>query len=518
MHYRIYREYATKALRVGVKGQVFGSSRRIGDCSFIDVAENSRRIRARFERKSSSLSVFCLNRDCRSKLSRVVTMGRKPAASKAVEEAEYTTLPENPIFFFFFLVYASDKPVAGQKTFGCYKKEFERIEWDDEERANYWLNQFGALTALKLMHIEPDLIAKLVNAYNPVSNRIDLLGFEDVLCESMIADCFNLKSEGIVVSRNPELPHEWISHCYPEYAVPEDIKKEYYVAARCVDPEWKNKISWVLRHVLGRAEGREMPKGVLAAMIQAEVEGEVVNWAAIVFERIRGELRRLKAIRKGDHLKCEAGPLLTMIAEYVAYQKKDKEKTQKKPALPAPPAPTVSPEIQEAVEETLAAAQFYIARRQDGALTGLLTTIPITTKVTIPSMSTVVSVVDKSSLVEVHPDPVAMGDIIEVAEPVVRVVAQNPITIADTVKEGSTAPEDKSSKTRSQYLREQLRETLPETITEDSSVLEATTSLVELAELVSETEGANVSTEYKPKLYRPQPAIRRTVREQSAKD
>ncbi|KAL3700195.1 hypothetical protein R1sor_018217 [Riccia sorocarpa] len=239
-------------------------------------------------------------------------MGRKPTASKAVEEAEDTTLPEN-------LMYASEKLVAGQKTFGCYSKKFERIEWEDEERANYWLNQFGALTALKLTHIEPDLIAKLVNAYNPVSNRIDLMGFEDVLCESMISDCFNLPSEGIAVSRNPELPHEWISHCYPEYAVPENTKKEYYVAARCVDPEWKNKISWVLRHVLGRAEGREIPKGVLAAMIQAEVEGEVVNWAAIVFERIRGELRRLKAIRKGDHLKCEAGPLLTMVAEDVAY-------------------------------------------------------------------------------------------------------------------------------------------------------------------------------------------------------
>ncbi|KAL3677540.1 hypothetical protein R1sor_027488 [Riccia sorocarpa] len=600
-----------------------------------------------------------------------IDMGRKQAASKVVEEAEDTTLPEN-------LVYASEKLVVGQKTFGCYRKEFERIEWDDEEQANYWLNQFGALTALKLTHIEPDLIAKLVNAYNPVTNRIDLLGFEDVLCESMITDCFNLKSEGIVVSRNPELQYEWISHCYPEYAVPEDIKKEYYVAARCVDPEWKNKISWVLRHVLGRAEGREIPKGVLGAMIQVEVEGEVVNWAANVFERIRRELRRLKAIRKGDHLKCEAGPLLTMIAEYVAYQKKDKEKTQKKPAPPAPtvsstpsgrtraskrkvaegstpPEPKkskkpvnkrrliqdddtedspslvhspstlvtagqgqensqvtttpatmtlpavvnqgeagtssgatldkltyeqaihlagkflemqeqqartlsyaqttasmgsgqitvqtviksakeastssspekmvqepgddikdgntvvnrtedvdpvlekifteqVSPEIQEAAEETLAAAQFYISRRQEGTSTGLPVTIPIALEVTRTNASTVVSEVVRPSSAGVHPDQVAAGDNSVVAEPVVRVVAQNPIMIAEAVKERSTPPEDKSSKTRSQYIREQLRETLPDNVTEDSSVLEATTSLVELAELVSENEAANMST------------------------
>ncbi|KAL3680009.1 hypothetical protein R1sor_022965 [Riccia sorocarpa] len=50
-----------------------------------------------------------------------VIMGRKPAAVKLIEESEDSTLPESQIV-------ASASQIAGQKTFGCYKKEFEQLE------------------------------------------------------------------------------------------------------------------------------------------------------------------------------------------------------------------------------------------------------------------------------------------------------------------------------------------------------------------------------------------------------
>ncbi|KAL3691907.1 hypothetical protein R1sor_005558 [Riccia sorocarpa] len=211
--------------------------------------------------------------------------------------------------------------VLGQRTIGFYNKEFESIEWEDEERATYWLQQFGALTAMKLTHIEPDLVAELVNAYNHVIDRISMSNRHEVLSEDMLADVFQLQNEGILVPKTPVLPPEWIDYCYPEYSVPEKGRKEYYAAVRCVDAEWRNRISWVIRFVLGRAEGREISKGVLAAMIRAEEEGQIVNWAAIMFDRIRGELGRLKGIRKGDFLRTEAEPQLTMIAEYIVTKR-----------------------------------------------------------------------------------------------------------------------------------------------------------------------------------------------------
>ncbi|KAL3698780.1 hypothetical protein R1sor_012856 [Riccia sorocarpa] len=321
----------SKGVNVQSKGRAEGIS-LIESLKLVGKPNRKGVYRVRVERKLQSPFVSPYrNRALVLGSGKAINMGRKPASSKIVEEAKDASLPEN-------LIVTSKEQVAGHKTFDCYCKEIDRIDWDDEKRASYWLKQFGALTALRLTHIEPDLIAKLVNAYNPVTNRIYLNNHEDVLCESMICDVFQLSDEGPAVSRKPEIPHEWISYCYPEYAIPEKKDKEYYAATRCTDPEWKNKISWVLRYMLGQAEGREIPKGVLAAMIQAEVEGQVVNWATIVFERIRGELRRLKAIRKGDHLRTEAGPQLTMVAEYIAYEKKDKDKAQKKIMA----APTVS--------------------------------------------------------------------------------------------------------------------------------------------------------------------------------
>ncbi|KAL3694202.1 hypothetical protein R1sor_007853 [Riccia sorocarpa] len=243
----------------------------------------------------------------------IIAMGRSRASSK-IESLEDDVSQTG------FAVVVGEKEVLGQRTIGFYNKELETIEWEDEERATYWLQQFRALTAMKLTHIEPDLVVELVNVYNPVTDRITLSNRQEVLSEDMLADVFQLQNEGVLVPKSPVLPPEWIDYCYPEYSIPEKGRKKYYAAVRCVDAEWRNRISWVIRFVLGRAEGREISKGVLAAMIRAEEEGQTVNWAAAMFDRIRGELRRLKGIRKGDFLRTEAGPQLRMIAEYIVTE------------------------------------------------------------------------------------------------------------------------------------------------------------------------------------------------------
>ncbi|KAL3691077.1 hypothetical protein R1sor_004728 [Riccia sorocarpa] len=198
---------------------------------------------------------------------------------------------------------------------------------------------------MKLTHIDLEKIVTLVRAYNPITDRIILTDREDILSDSMIADVFNLPLDGVAVLKNPVFPPEWLECCYPEYANLDRKGKEYYAAVRCEDPEWRNRISWVLRFVLGRAEGREVSKGVLAAMVQAEMEGKTVNWAAVITDRLRGELKRLKGIRKGDFLKCEAGPQLTMVAEYVLWMKKteDKRKVAEAKTVRIPPAPLIAP-------------------------------------------------------------------------------------------------------------------------------------------------------------------------------
>ncbi|KAL3680011.1 hypothetical protein R1sor_022967 [Riccia sorocarpa] len=68
------------------------------------------------------------------------------------------------------------------------------------------------------------------------------------------------------------------------------------------------------------------------------------------------------------------------------------------------------------------------------------------------------------------------------AEPTVRLVAQNPVVMVNESSEASILPEDKMSKTREQFLQEQLGETItPAGPPED-------TPLTELAGLVEETE------------------------------
>ncbi|KAL3701751.1 hypothetical protein R1sor_019773 [Riccia sorocarpa] len=268
-------------------------------------------VRAR-ELRSRILQGIVRNRERKS--DRVLIMGRSRASSK-IESLEDDVSQTG------FAVVVGEKEVLGQRTIGFYNKKLETIEWEDEERATYWLQQFGALTAMKLTHIKPDLVAELVNAYNPVTDRITLSNRQEVLSEDMLADVFQLQNEGILMPKTPVLPPEWIDYCYPEYSVPEKGRKEYYAAVRCVDAEWRNRINWVIRFVLGRAEGREISKGVLAAMIRAKEEGQIVNWAAVMFDRVRGELRRLKGIRKGDFLRTEAGPQLTMIAEYIVTER-----------------------------------------------------------------------------------------------------------------------------------------------------------------------------------------------------
>ncbi|KAL3682818.1 hypothetical protein R1sor_000840 [Riccia sorocarpa] len=87
---------------------------------------------------------------------------------------------------------------------------------------------------------------------------------------------------------------------YPYYANPAKKRKEYYSAARCEHPEWREKIAWVLRYVMGRVEGRELSKGVLAAMLESAETGVGVNWAYIITERLRTEFRKLKLARKDN--------------------------------------------------------------------------------------------------------------------------------------------------------------------------------------------------------------------------
>ncbi|KAL3697540.1 hypothetical protein R1sor_011616 [Riccia sorocarpa] len=257
-------------------------------------------------------------------------MGSKGAASKQTEDSAQSG----------GIVVAGENEVEGQKTFGCYSREIEKFEWEDEERANYWLKQFGAFPAMKLTYMHPAFIADLVNAYNPISDRITLSKYHYVLSDDMISDVFQIPNEGIAVSKYLVIPHEWIEFCYPEYAIPEKGRKEYFTAVCCEDLEWRAKINWVLRYVLGRAEGREISKGVLAAMIQAEEEGQTVNWAVVITERLRGELKRLKGIRKGDFLRTEAGPQLTMVVEYILTERDKGPST--KPAKDVAKLPTVS--------------------------------------------------------------------------------------------------------------------------------------------------------------------------------
>ncbi|KAL3678283.1 hypothetical protein R1sor_021239 [Riccia sorocarpa] len=247
-------------------------------------------------------------RPCRTPY-RIEAMSKKGSASKAAISELHTNNEE--------LLIAGDKAVKGRKILACYIKDIGNLEWEDEEEAEQWKKQFGALITLKLTQIQPDLIAQLANAYNGVTNRVTISKASWLIDEDLIQDVFNLPNAGVTISKLPVLDSDWLAVAYPEYALPAKNRKEYYTAARCEHPDWRSKISWVIRYVLGRAEGRKISKGVLAAMLEAEAKGVTVNWAQVVTDRLRTELRKLKLVTKGEFYRCEAGPQLTMLGLYM---------------------------------------------------------------------------------------------------------------------------------------------------------------------------------------------------------
>ncbi|KAL3689796.1 hypothetical protein R1sor_016105 [Riccia sorocarpa] len=233
-------------------------------------------------------------------LSRGRAMPKKGSSSK-IENRELHVDNEE-------LLIAGKKVVPGRKMLSCYVKEICNLEWEDEEEAEQWKKQFGALTTLNLTQVQPDLIAQLRNAYNGVTNRVTISKASWIIDEDLIQDVFNLPNAGVTVPKLPVLDPDWLSIAYPEYAQPAKNRKEYYTTTKCEHPDWRSKISWIIWNVLGRAEGREISKGVLAAMLEAEAKGVTVNWAQVVTDRIKTELRKLKLVPKGENYKCKAGP------------------------------------------------------------------------------------------------------------------------------------------------------------------------------------------------------------------
>ncbi|KAL3682053.1 hypothetical protein R1sor_000075 [Riccia sorocarpa] len=61
-------------------------------------------------------------------------------------------------------------------------------------------------------------------------------------------------------------------------------------------------------------------------MLESAETGVGVNWAYIITERLRTELRKLKLARKDEVYRCEAGPQLTVLAEYLATERQEGQK------------------------------------------------------------------------------------------------------------------------------------------------------------------------------------------------
>ncbi|KAL3685687.1 hypothetical protein R1sor_003709 [Riccia sorocarpa] len=79
----------------------------------------------------------------------------------------------------------------------------------------------------------------------------------------------------------------------------------------------------------------------------------------------------------------------------------------------------VSPEIQEGVEETLSATEYYIAKRHKGAPVGISTLIPATAKVINTNTPIVLPVTAQSTTLMASQDQAVVGDSDRVAEPTV---------------------------------------------------------------------------------------------------
>ncbi|KAL3692578.1 hypothetical protein R1sor_006229 [Riccia sorocarpa] len=206
--------------------------------------------------RSSEKSRIRPNPRIRSIPYRIEAMSKKGSASKVAIPELHTNNEE--------LLIAGEKAVKGRKILSCYVKDIGNLEWEDEEEAEQWKKQFRALTMLKLTQVQ-DLIAQLANAYNGITNRVTISKASWLIDEDLIHDVFNLPNAGVTVSKLPVLDADWLAVAYPEFAQPAKNQKEYYTAARCEHPDWRAKISWVIRYVLGRAEGREISKGVLGA-------------------------------------------------------------------------------------------------------------------------------------------------------------------------------------------------------------------------------------------------------------
>ncbi|KAL3699575.1 hypothetical protein R1sor_017597 [Riccia sorocarpa] len=240
-----------------------------------------------------------------------VTMTRKPVNKK--KEVARANQNDEVVF--------GDEAIPNRRVYNCYLKDFVATDCADEDEAVLWMRQFGALPTMNLSHIAPKLITEMVNSFNGLTNRITIGHSTHILNEDLVADVYNVPNEGIKPPRNPILDLGWLQEAYPDYAIGKK-GKEYYSAARCEHPEWREKIAWVLRYVLGRAEGQEVSKGVLAAMLESAETGKGVNWAYILTDRLKTELWKLKLARKGEVYKCEAGPHLTVLAEYLATERK----------------------------------------------------------------------------------------------------------------------------------------------------------------------------------------------------
>ncbi|KAL3697281.1 hypothetical protein R1sor_011357 [Riccia sorocarpa] len=188
-----------------------------------------------------------------------ITMARKPVHKKK-EAAE---LNQN------YKVIFGHEAIPGRRVYNCYLKDLVVTDWADEDEAILWLQQFGALQTMNLSHIAPKLITEMTNSFNGLTNRSDKTNATydhpeqntHILNEDLVADVWQIPNEGIKPPRNPKLDLGWLQEAYPDYASGKK-QKEYYSAARCEHPEWREKIAWVLCYVLARAEGREVSKGV----------------------------------------------------------------------------------------------------------------------------------------------------------------------------------------------------------------------------------------------------------------